>query len=132
MERGKILDVRLVLDEWQHIRRGIYPRDGSEWVPHGRYVVLRANGGIHFEIAYRHGVIHGRYMTYWPDGTISTEGQHDDGEQDGVWHYYNENGAIIAITHFQRGEVIEDSQYIYSDDGTLLDIVRWSELKRIR
>jgi hypothetical protein len=44
MERDNILDYSEVVDESQRLRPRIHPKEGSEWVPNGKYIVLRENG----------------------------------------------------------------------------------------
>lgn len=130
MERDDTLDISVVMDESQNIRPRIHPKDGSGWVPNGRYIVLRKDGTRFLEISYRHGILHGPYVGFWPNGKVSSEGQHDNGKQEGIWHFYNDDGAIHAITHFKDGKGIEDTQYIYDEDGILSDIIRSHEFKR--
>jgi antitoxin component YwqK of YwqJK toxin-antitoxin module len=130
MEHGNVLDIREVMDESRHIRRRIYPKGDSNWVPHGRYTVFRENGSRLLEICYRQGVLHGPYVSFWPDGKVSSEGSHCEGKQEGIWHFYNENGTIHAIIQFKDDKEIDSAQYIYNEDGTLSDIIQLNEFRR--
>lgn len=132
MEGDNTLDISVVMDESQKILPRIYRKDCSGWVPNGRYIVLREDGTRFLEISYRHGVLHGPYVDFWRNGKVSSEGQHDKGEQEGIWHFYNEDGTISAIIHFKDGKGIEDTQYIYDEDGILRDIFRIHEKKEGR
>jgi hypothetical protein len=65
MESDNILDINDVMDDSQNIRSKIYPKDGSGWVPNGRYIVLREDGTRFLEISYRNGVLHGPYISWF-------------------------------------------------------------------
>jgi antitoxin component YwqK of YwqJK toxin-antitoxin module len=129
MGRDNILDYEEVMDESQILRRRVHPKDGSGWVPNGRYIVLRETGQLHIQLTYREGILHGPYLDYWLNGKVSCEGQHSEGEQDGIWHFYKVDGAISAIIQFKDGKVIDDAQYNYDAEGNLIDVVHASDFK---
>jgi antitoxin component YwqK of YwqJK toxin-antitoxin module len=129
MARDGILDISEVMDESRKIRPNFHARDGSNYVPEGRYTVLRENGRPLLELTYRDGVVHGPYVDFWSNGKVACEGQHQEGKQEGIWHFYNEDGAIQAIIQFKQDKVINDSQYIYYDDGKLREIIQSNQFK---
>ncbi len=129
MAHDEFLDIDDITDESHRIRPKFHPKDGSDWVPNGRYIVLRESGNRLLEITYRDGIVHGPYVAFWLNGKVSTEGQYLEGKQEGIWHFYNEDGTIHAIILFKSDKVINDSQYIYDDDGTLLEIVQSNQFK---
>ena len=91
--------------------------------------MISAFGGRYLEVSYREGVLHGRYVCFWSNGKVSTEGQYNESKHDGIWHYYNEDGGIYAIIQFRDGNVIDDAQYSYDADGNLIDIIHSSDFK---
>jgi len=44
---------------------------------------------------------HGDYFTFFRNGLISSEGFSLNGNQDGLWKYYYENGQYESIGHYQ-------------------------------
>lgn len=110
MERDNVLDINQVMDEAQNLRRRIYPQNDSDWIPHGEYIVLRENTQILLKITYRHGVIHGRYVDFWSNGKVASEGQFRDGNQEDTWHFYNEDGTIREIVYYNHDKEIVESE----------------------
>lgn len=90
-------------------------------------MVLREDGRPLLEISYCQGTVHGPYIDFWANGKVACEGQYQEGKQDGVWHFYNENGNLHAIIQFKQGRMIGDSQYTYNEDGSLQDIIQFRE-----
>jgi antitoxin component YwqK of YwqJK toxin-antitoxin module len=95
-----------VLDESGKIIPQFAPRDGSGWVPHGRYTVLGEDGRPLLEITYCHGVPQGPFHDFWPNGKVACEGQYYEGKQEGIWHFYNMDGSLMEIIHFKDGKEI--------------------------
>jgi antitoxin component YwqK of YwqJK toxin-antitoxin module len=131
MDNDNILDITEVMDEAQKIRCKFRPRDGSNWVPDGRYIVLRENGQRHIEITYRDGIVHGPYLDFWSNEKVACEGQHHEGKQEGIWHFYNKDGTMQALILFKEGNQIESTQYIFDEDGKLRDIVCSNDFKNL-
>ena len=65
--------------------------------------MIDENGRPFLEIDYNNGVAHGPYIEYWSNGIIATEGQFRQGQQGGVWRYYNLDGSLSEIIHFKEG-----------------------------
>jgi antitoxin component YwqK of YwqJK toxin-antitoxin module len=95
-----------VLDESGKIVPKFISHDSSDWVPNGRYTVLRDQGGLLLEITYRDGLPDGRFIDYWSNGKVASEGQYKDGKREGVWHYYYQDGSIMEILHFKDDKEI--------------------------
>jgi antitoxin component YwqK of YwqJK toxin-antitoxin module len=130
MERGNILQMIEVMDDSLRIRPRFRPQGSCIWAPDGRYLVLREDGKLLLEITYRDGLVHGPYVAFWPNGNTATEGQYYEGKQEGLWHFYNEDGTISNIIRFKQDVEVSSDLYLYNADGTPRDIISLDEFKQ--
>lgn len=104
MKPNNILDVSEICDETGKIRAEFPARDASGCVPDGVYVAVREDGLPLLEITYREGVVHGRYVDFWSNGQVASEGQFCEGQREGPWHFYEQDGTLMDIVHFKKGK----------------------------
>lgn len=65
-------------------------------------------GTIMIEEDYVHGVQHGRFISYHPNGRIFSEGRFHNGMREGYFRAYDENGVNIKNLLFINDNQIED------------------------
>ncbi len=53
------------------------------------------------------GVIHGDFVSYYPNGEVSIEGYIKDGQYDGDWIYYDDDGSLNKTLIWKNGEQID-------------------------
>jgi antitoxin component YwqK of YwqJK toxin-antitoxin module len=49
-------------------------------------------------------MLHGPYRCYHPNGQLREAGQFRSGLKIGEWRLWNEQGSLIAVTHWKRGK----------------------------
>jgi antitoxin component YwqK of YwqJK toxin-antitoxin module len=78
----------------------------------------RDDGSLLAEETYDRGVLHGPYRDYWSNGVVSLEGQYADGQQEGEWRFYNEDGSLREKLYFERGrEIIDWNKFFGRSDA---------------
>jgi antitoxin component YwqK of YwqJK toxin-antitoxin module len=65
-------------------------------------------GTIMIEEDYVHGVQHGRFVSYHPNGQIFSEGKFHNGMREGYFRAYDEEGKNIKTLLFINDNQIED------------------------
>jgi antitoxin component YwqK of YwqJK toxin-antitoxin module len=100
------LNLSDVWDDAQQIRGTFVARSESGWVPHGQYTAADEHGRIVLEITYDHGVVHGPYRDFWTNGKVASEGQFQEGQKEGIWHYYNPDGTFRELVEFKAGREV--------------------------
>jgi antitoxin component YwqK of YwqJK toxin-antitoxin module len=65
-------------------------------------------GTIMIEEHYRHGVHHGRYASFHPNGQLWSEGQFNNGLREGYFRIYDEEGNNVRSLLFSKDIQIED------------------------
>ena len=88
----------------------------SEWKNgkrHGFYRRYFPNGKLSTYGNHKDGKESGLWKFYTEDGKLNQEGGYDeDGEQDGLWRYYDyENGQLTLERNWKNGEMIHSKQY---------------------
>ncbi|MCI0640873.1 MAG: hypothetical protein L0Y72_30355 [Gemmataceae bacterium] len=106
MSDQRIIDVTDVHDGRGNIYTHFPSQSKGGWIPEGEYYALREDGTLLLKISYRNGVVHGPFVDYWSDGKVASEGQFVNGRQDGLWHFYFEDGRLSEIIHFKDGKEI--------------------------
>jgi antitoxin component YwqK of YwqJK toxin-antitoxin module len=59
---------------------------------------------------------HGNFRTYYPDGTLASEGAYEHGQESGLWRDYHPNGQLAAEGHFEGGAEVGTWSY-WSAEG---------------
>ena len=49
---------------------------------------------------------HGLFHTYYPDGTLASEGTYEHDHEDGLWRDYHANGTVAAEGQYAKGEEV--------------------------
>jgi len=68
-------------------------------------------------------LVHGRYVTWFPDGTRKDSGYCNEGIRQGVWEEWNEDGTVRAVGFYRNGMRWKDWRY-FNKEGKLL-YIRW-------
>jgi antitoxin component YwqK of YwqJK toxin-antitoxin module len=66
-------------------------------------IMRHADGSPFVESEYVDGLQDGEYVSYYPGGSIRSQGQYSSGNQVGVWLRFREDGAIESRTDFGGG-----------------------------
>jgi antitoxin component YwqK of YwqJK toxin-antitoxin module len=100
-----------LLDDRRHLKRVITAEEWEGHVPDGVYHARDESGLLRIVISYESGLAHGNYLSYWSNGNLATEGQHKNGKQDGEWSFFNEQGALEEVIHFDSGVELFSKRY---------------------
>lgn len=60
-----------------------------------------ANGNVEYEVGLKDGLKHGRYISYYSDGTEKITGHFRKDEQVGTWRYYGKDGELVRKKRFR-------------------------------
>lgn len=61
------------------------------------------------QTAYEEGVEHGECVKYWPDGKVSSRGQYEHGEREGVWNHYYSTGKPMKVSVYHKGQLVSET-----------------------
>jgi antitoxin component YwqK of YwqJK toxin-antitoxin module len=65
-------------------------------------------GSLMVEERYYHGLQHGRFRSYHPNGQVWSEGNFHYGSREGIFSVYDENGSIIRTMMFVNNAQVND------------------------
>jgi hypothetical protein len=65
----------------------------------------------------------GGYQYYFENGVISTEGNYKNGEKDGLWKYYNQEGKIGDSMEFENGRATIVKGFHYFPGNQMLETI---------
>ncbi len=60
---------------------------------------------------WKDGKIHGDFESYYENGTMSIKGQLTEGQYDGEWDYWDEDGSLNKELTYDMGEVTDSIYY---------------------
>lgn len=76
---------------------------------------------LSIDVTYEKGKPVGAYKAYFRNGKTSSEGQYNkDGQKDGLWKKYNDEGNLVEEEEFSDGKSSGSTKY-YSDNGKLVE-----------
>ena len=97
----------------------VWPPDAAGWVPDGRCVGYRPDGGRRIQITYNRGVAHGAYRNVSRDGTLLCEGRYVAGVLEGDWtHYFPDR---VETLRFEAGKEVVDWDAVFGRKGPWSD-----------
>jgi antitoxin component YwqK of YwqJK toxin-antitoxin module len=67
------------------------------------------NGSIMLEESYKHGIQHGPYTSFYPNGQVFSKGQFFNGLREGHFKVYDEQGNNVRNLFFINNILTEDS-----------------------
>ena len=73
----------------------------------------------------------GKYIEYWENGFVKTEGEYKDGLKNGIFREYYENGN----TKFEgiiKNDIPQDKQYFSNDKGKNIKVETWKKGKIVK
>jgi antitoxin component YwqK of YwqJK toxin-antitoxin module len=110
---------------WANVKTNLF-QDGK-WKEYNKHAVLIAEGmylnsmkhgtwreyydetgSMMIEENYRHGVKHGRYTSFHPNGQVFSEGYFFNGLREGYFKVYDERGNNIRNLFFTNNIQVED------------------------
>jgi antitoxin component YwqK of YwqJK toxin-antitoxin module len=83
------------------------PEGASEWVNHGLFQSYYPNGQISSEGNYEEGNEEGHWREYHANGRLAAEGHYQAGKEHGRWRFWDEEGRPEREVHFSNGQEIE-------------------------
>ncbi len=73
----------------------------------GALVVGGEPPAMHLKMCTSNKVRHGPVVMYWdPEGTLSVEGNFEDGRESGEWRVYDRTGALSKIETYSNGRMV--------------------------
>jgi antitoxin component YwqK of YwqJK toxin-antitoxin module len=97
-----IFDDNSALWKTRTYKRGELRKEISYYIPSGEleYIGHRKDGRIH-----------GDFESYYKNGNMSIQGQLIQGQYDGEWTYWDEDGQINKELTYDMGTVIDSTSY---------------------
>ena len=101
-------------------------------IPEGIKREYAADGNVEKAYLYKNGVIigegivkddgnrNGPWKDFYPDGSVKSEGNYDNGKQVGEWKYYHSNGKTEQTGKFNKQGKFDGTWKWYFDSGQLL------------
>ena len=89
-------------DNSQKVRKALVKYDDDEDIV--LYSEFHENGARKVTLEYMDGKPHGDANYFFKTGTIQIEGNFKDGEKNGRWKFYDENGEKIGMERWRKGE----------------------------
>jgi len=71
---------------------------------------------------YKNGIDHGKWLFYFDNGSLMTEGQFDNGKKVGLWKYFYKNGSINKEHYYDSSGKPSGIWKTYDETGELLSI----------
>lgn len=100
-----------VVDTTQEIRADLLPYKSDPKIKNDRYYFWYLNDKIHStQGGYNGKLLNGHYIAFYPDKNLKEEGNFKRGLKDGEWKTWNRKGDITAVTYWNEGIVVPDSQ----------------------
>lgn len=78
----------------------------SDGTRHGRYTHFHAGGGKAGEQIFERGIMRGPVVGWYPNGRIQATGAYLDDAPDGEWTFYREDGSVLRVDTYDRGELV--------------------------
>ncbi|MBT3750915.1 MAG: hypothetical protein HOB84_05995 [Candidatus Marinimicrobia bacterium] len=104
-------------DEWitQNEERQILKKEHFEKGMLEREELFRTDGTRVKVLNMLSGKLHGEYVEYFQNDTPKEKGQYVDGEKDGTWFLWGDNGVLILEENYKRGKFDGEQKYFLSD-----------------
>lgn len=93
-------------------------------VKHGPLSQWYDKGNIFVVGQYEDGMFEGEWKIYYENGSLGSEAEYDNGA--GVQIGYAPDGTKVAMIHY-RDNVKDGEEILYNRDGTVREILLWSE-----
>lgn len=90
----------------------------------GRATLRNKDKLVSQEMSYKDGLLHGKWLINFPNGSPSVLGAYKEGKQHGKWRLYYENGKILAEEGYLNGKKNGRNRY-YSQNGTLIEEINY-------
>jgi antitoxin component YwqK of YwqJK toxin-antitoxin module len=101
-------------------------------IPEGIKREYTADGNVEKTYLYKNGIIigegivkddgnrNGSWKDFYPDGSLKSEGNYDNGKQVGEWKYYHANGKLEQTGKFNKQGKFDGTWKWYFDSGQLI------------
>jgi len=81
----------------------------------GKYIGYYPDGSVQYVGYRKNGEIHGPYVGYYPNGNIQAKGRLKDGYYKGTWEFFDETGQLTEKKVYLKGEVITSDKIIIEE-----------------
>lgn len=68
---------------------------------------------LHYVFHYRNGILNGSYQSFFKNGNIKHQGNYVEGELDGKFLKYDEEGKLNFTCYFKKGALANNDSSIY-------------------
>lgn len=89
---------------------------------HGRYLRYYPDGTLAEQSTYKDGVLHGDRRLFYPNGTLEVEEHHEDGLYHGFYRHYYEHGVLEQELEY-NGHAITGTARSWYPNGVLREEV---------
>ena len=56
---------------------------------------------------YQLNMAHGVFEAHYPDETLRIRGFYEEGQREGIWYFYHDNGLLDRLMHFERSFLVK-------------------------
>ncbi len=81
--------------------------DGNRWVRHGQFQMLHPNGTVASEGQYQNGLEEGMWRDYYETGQIAAEGCFVGGKEEGYWRFWLRDGTEHQEVEYLKGQEVQ-------------------------
>lgn len=100
-----------IIDTIQEVRADLLPYKTDPKIKNDRYYFWYLNNKIHStQGGYNGELLNGHYIAFYPDKNLKEEGDFKRGLKDGPWKTWDPKGDLTAVTNWNEGIVVPDSQ----------------------
>lgn len=78
---------------------------------HGRFTHFHSGGGKAGEHVFDHGVMTGPCVGWYANGRLQVTGAYAEDAPDGTWTFYREDGSVLRVDHYERGELVGSERH---------------------
>ncbi|HEY0652219.1 MAG TPA: hypothetical protein VGD65_03785 [Chryseosolibacter sp.] len=114
MKISEAVDQRIKNGKWKEFNKHAVLIAEGYYIDNLKHGVWREyydhTGTIMIEEHYNHGIMHGRFTSYYPNGKKFSEGEFFNGSREGYFKIYDEHGQNIRNLLFIDNIQVADTQ----------------------
>ena len=76
--------------------------------PDSLYTGYHRSGSLRNEMIYRNGKLNGPAKSFHPGNIPEFTGEYVDGQKNGTWKFYNEDGHLVRTEHWDHGKLKQE------------------------
>jgi antitoxin component YwqK of YwqJK toxin-antitoxin module len=99
-ENGVVLTDEQIPDDIFYLKDQIKPYSGKCYIYYSKSKVLKE------EMNFKKGILDGEHISYFQNGQIKRKGSYNNGQLNGKWTNYNEDGKLVFEVEYKNDTLI--------------------------